>query len=487
MIFLSIKRSLKAEKGYRGGLVDQFLDKVKDSDLIGIGLMTNTYYQARELTEAIRRANIKTPIIWGGVHPTVAPDSCIDTADMLCVGEGEWPMVDLADAMQRNTDYTTIPNLWVRRNGQVIKNDVRPLFENLDELPFPDYQIEQNHFVAHKGQIVPARPGNLHGTLLRYRLLTTRGCPYNCAFCCNSVWIKLYKGKGHWVRKRSVPNIIAELEQIKNRFPTVNSIGITDDTFFIREEEEFEQFAKLYNERIGFPFDAYTHPASLSRRKLDILQGCGCALIKMGIQSGSQDTNYTIFNRRVPNETVINAMRLLEEFPTITKEYHYIVDNPFEPEKNVKETLHFAAENHRGRYRVEIFPLALFPGSALYYRAKQEGILKDEQEQVQIYERAYTGKAKRRFDLLGYQVMLLRVVVYLRSHWVPSKVLHRFIDFMLARPVRFCLDRRWFKLSAVWVYLVGRHIRKTLYQIFVRPFRKYRRRYMLERMPPSAH
>lgn len=477
MIFLSIKRPSGSSTDYQQALTEQFVDKVSESDLIGIGLMTNSYYQARALTEAIHNANIKAPVIWGGVHPTVAPDSCIDIADMVCVGEGEWPMADLARAIEQGRDYTGIENLWIRRNGKIIKNEVRALFENLDELPPPDYEIDNDHFVAYKGGIVPARPENLRGTLIRYRLLTTRGCPYACAFCCNSTWLRVYRGKGQWVRKRSVENVIAELEQIKNRFPTVNSVGIVDDTFFVRDEDEIEEFARQYRQRIGWPFDAYTHPAMLTERKIAILQECGCALIKMGIQSGSPDTSYNIFKRRVPEQTVVNAIRMLDRFPRITKEYHYIVNNPFEPEKNITETIHFAAEHHRGRCRVEIFPLALFPGSELYRRAKEEGILKEHEEQDLIYKQVYTSKAKHRFDWLGYQVLLLRAVLRLRRWYVPSPIVHRFVDFMLTGPIRFCLDRRWFMLTAVAGYLVTRRIRKTFYQLFIRPFRKYRRDY----------
>jgi len=478
MIFLTAKRSERAERGYGPGLIDQFLEKVSDSDLIGVSLMTNTYYQAQELTEAIKAAGIKTPVVWGGVHPTVSPEGCIEFADIVCVGEGEWPMVDLADALQSGRDYTNIKNLWVKHNGKVIKNEIRPLFDNLDELPAPDYQIEQDHYVVRKNEIVPAKPSNMRGTLVRYRLLTTRGCPYNCAFCCNSSWLRIYRGKGKWVRQRSVANVISELEQIKQRFATVNSVGIVDDTFFIRDESEFEEFAALYSRRIGWPFDAYTHPATLTQRKMEILHECGCALVKMGIQSGCEHTNYNIFNRRVPNERVVEAMRTLDRFPNLQKEYHYIVSNPFESDENLAETVHFAAEHHRGSFRVVIFPLALFPGSELYRRAREEGILKNEQRE--IYERVLTGRAKRRFDRLGYHTMLLYAVIGLRRWRIPSAVLHRFVDFMLFRPVRFCLDRKWFKLSVLACYLVGRTIRKTVDQVFFRPFRKYRRRYLLE-------
>ncbi|NLE30211.1 MAG: B12-binding domain-containing radical SAM protein [Phycisphaerae bacterium] len=475
LILMTAKRNKKAATTYPQTIIDQFIPLVRDSQLIGLSLMTNTYYHARELTLAIKNAGITAPVVWGGVHPTVAPDTCIDHTDIVCIGEGEGPMVDLAHAVETNQDYTHIPNLWVKTPTGLVKNDVRPLLEDLDQLPFPDYDLQAGHYVVHKDKIVPATPKNMRNTLIRYRLLTTRGCPYACAFCCNSSWIKIYRGKGPWVRKRSIENVIAELESIKNRFPSVNSMTISDDTFFVRDEKEFEKFAELYKSKIGWPFEINTHPATINEQKIKILQACGCSIVKMGIQSGSQKTNYEIFNRRVPNQTVVQAMGTLNQFSSIQKEYHYIVNNPFEPESQFTETLHFAAEHHADNSKFLIFPLALFPGSQLHQRAAEEGIISP--NQTEIFERVFAGKAKRRFDKLGYNTMLLQAVVNLRTKKIPSKLLHGFIDFMLATPVRFCLDTKPFKLAIVGIYLFGRSINKTLYQLFVRPFRKKQPRY----------
>jgi radical SAM superfamily enzyme YgiQ (UPF0313 family) len=483
LIFMTVKRTDKASTHYPQELIDQFVGKIRGSGLIGLSLMTNTYYQAVELTRAIKNAGIEAPVIWGGVHPTVAPETCIDDADILCVGEGEGPMADLAEAIEKGQDYSGIANLWVKINGEVVKNEVRPLLEDLDALPFPDFDLENGHFVVHKGQIVPATAKNMRNTLIRYRLLTTRGCPYACAFCCNSSWIKIYKGKGPWVRQRSVENVIAELEAIKAKFPSVNSMTISDDIFFVRDEEDFEKFAELYRSNIDWPFEINTHPATINKRKIEILQSCGCAIVKMGIQSGSQKTNYDVFNRRVPNETTIQAINALNEFPKIQKEYHYIINNLFENEKQVVETLHFAAEHHWKNGKAVIFPLALFPGSQLHRRATEEGLIDGDQRE--IYDRVYAGKAKRRFDRLGYLPMLLQAVIGLRQKKIPSKSVHRFIDVMLSNPVRFCCDTQWFKLSVVGAYLVNRSIRKTLYQAFVRPFRKHKPKYDIGSVLPA--
>ena len=91
---------------------------------------------------------------------------------------------------------------------------------------------------------------------------------------------------------------------------------------------------------------------------------------------------------------------------------------------------------------------------------------------MEIYEKAYTSTAKRRFDLLGYDVMLLRAVTDLRRYYVPKTLVRWFIDCMLSRPVRWCLDRGVSLRMAAVTYLAGRKINRLLSQVFVRPFRR---------------
>ncbi|UCD30334.1 MAG: cobalamin B12-binding domain-containing protein, partial [Planctomycetota bacterium] len=90
-IFMSSKRDT-AEADFPAGALEDFIDRCRDADLIGLSLMTNTYHRACYLTEALRESGNKVPIIWGGVHPTVSPDESLEVADMVCVGEGEEPM-----------------------------------------------------------------------------------------------------------------------------------------------------------------------------------------------------------------------------------------------------------------------------------------------------------------------------------------------------------------------------------------------------------
>jgi len=473
VLFMSSKRDT-AKVDYSPALVEDFVARVRERDLIGISLITNTFNRACVLTERIRQAGIRAPVIWGGTHPTVAPDESLEVADIICVGEGEKPLLELVETLERGKDPRQIASLGFRADGpfgnrQTIRNPVRALDEDLDRLPFPDYELE-THWVADKDRLVPARPENLRGTLERLRVETTRGCPYHCTFCNNAVWLNLYRGKGRWVRTRSADNIIAEIRQALACFPTIRAVNFVDDLFFVRSAEAIAEFARKYEQHVNLPLELDAFPNTISEAKLRALSRLPIELISMGIQSGSADTLRNIYRRPTPLSRIIAAMELLRRY-RIRTEYHYIVCNPYEPEENVVETLRFAAAHHNQRSVLRIFPLMLYPGTPLYDRARADGLIGKRHEVA--YEIMYTPRLE--FAKQDYLAVWLRIILYLRNVGLPAWPAQRLVDFATHPLVRRCLDRRWLAPLVGGTYLLGRKlVRNLLYQPFVRPLKRLR-------------
>lgn len=108
----------------------------KKPDLIGFSLMSSHWRRAVSIHEAIRKI-CKAPVIWGGIHPTLAPEECLDYADMVCIGEGEKPMSALVKAMSAGESFMSIPGIWVRTaKGEIIRNPPADREDNLSDLPF---------------------------------------------------------------------------------------------------------------------------------------------------------------------------------------------------------------------------------------------------------------------------------------------------------------------------------------------------------------
>jgi len=161
---------------------------------------------------------LNVPVLLGGPHPTFFPEIIEElVVDIVCVGEGEYAVLDLLNAIDSHQDITKIDNLIVKTGNEIHKNSVRGLFEDLDSLPFMDRDC-YNKYHSIKDDTT------LH-------VLTERGCPYNCTYCYNAELHKIYKGKGKYVRQRTPVKAIEEIKGLIQLYPQANVVRLYDDNF----------------------------------------------------------------------------------------------------------------------------------------------------------------------------------------------------------------------------------------------------------------
>jgi radical SAM superfamily enzyme YgiQ (UPF0313 family) len=209
----------------RGGFLFAYSEKVlyqvaeltRDSDLIGISLMSNYFVSAIQITQHLRHS-IDAPIIWGGVHPTVRPEECLAYADLICMGEGEDALLELVLQLRKGDGSKGIRNIWYKENGEIVRTPLRHLSTELDEIPYPDYDLNAE-FLLVQGDIRPLTRELFLLELeqyssrfgIAYHTLISRGCYYKCTYCVNNAMKNIY-GKEWKVRRRSVDNFIGEAE-----------------------------------------------------------------------------------------------------------------------------------------------------------------------------------------------------------------------------------------------------------------------------------
>ena len=174
--------------------------------IVAISLLSPYVLIAKRLTELVKKHS-DAIVVWGGVGPTITPDEHIKLTDIICIGEGERSFEELIIAVRDQKNYSNIKNLWINDQGKITKNPQGPLIQELDTLPFAEYGNKNMYFIE-QNKLSREDPELDHNILY---LQSTRGCPYSCSFCVETMYHDIYKGLGKFVRRRSVDSIIEEV------------------------------------------------------------------------------------------------------------------------------------------------------------------------------------------------------------------------------------------------------------------------------------
>lgn len=372
--------SIPSEKEYQ--LLIDLLKRLKPN-FVGISLRSSFFKMASSITKRVKK-ELSLPVIWGGTHPTVAPEESINVADMICVGEGEYPLLELAGRFSESQEYADIKNMWIRRNGRIIKNELRPLIQDLDSLPFPDYSDKDKYFIENEDMVM-IDPGL---RTYNFNIMASRGCPYHCAYCCNSVFNAIYDGKGPKIRRRSVENVMEEILSLKNNFPNLRRIDFIDEVF-AWDKEWTAAFVKRYKQEVNLPFQCAQHPNMVDRDILTMLKNAGLERVEVGVQSGSERLRKEIFERPVSDRKLLQTSQFLKQ-KGIVPFYDFIVDNPFETEKDKMQGLKFLLKFFRP-FHLHVFSLLYFPNTVITKRALSANL---------ISEKQIEGNTEKEFNLM---------------------------------------------------------------------------------------
>lgn len=374
--------------------IEALLKELERLEPILVGLsVRSTYYQlAARVSDRIRE-RVKTFVMWGGVHVTISPENCLDHADAICIGEGEEATLELAAALAGGKPVEQIRNLWLRRNGETIKNEQRPLIADLDSLPFIDFLNE--HKILIESETIGPPPA--HGERLNYWTMTSRGCPYSCTYCCNNVLRDIYAGKGAYVRRRSVEHVMDELLKARRDFPELKFLSFEDDVFTF-DVKWLRAFTPRYKNEIGIPFFCYCHPKAVSDEMISLLKEAGAVSMTMGIQSGSEPVRRRYFMRNDTNEEIVRAAGILGKFG-IHCSYDVIMDNPLEGEDDRRATLDLLLRLPRP-FELHTHSLTHFPATNLTQMLLERGMIKAEdiEDRKQMSYRRWTPSLDLRRD-----------------------------------------------------------------------------------------
>jgi radical SAM superfamily enzyme YgiQ (UPF0313 family) len=301
-----------------------------------------------------------TRVLLGAYHPTFFPDILRHEAvDIICRGEAELAVLDLADRIDDDAMLFTTRNCSFKKDGEILQNEMRPLIADLDELPFPDRTLYRNKYPWMRQT--------------RAHFIGGRGCPYRCSFCFNHAYRKLYRGKGPALRRRRTGRVIDEICQAREEFG-IRIVFMQDDTLIVDRDWTI-RFAQEYGERVSLPFACMIRADLVDAELIQALAEAGCRSAFFGVETGSEELRNSILHKQVSDEAIRRTGALLHE--------HGIRFRTFNMLNLPRETLEDAFRTIQLNQEIGTdYPWCAlyhpYPGTELAQIAKEEGLLSSE-------------------------------------------------------------------------------------------------------------
>jgi len=447
--------SVLEQKGIRFNLIrvlkpideKELIEKVKETspDIIGYSSISPMFKYVKQWAPLIKK-EVAAFSICGGVHPTLDPDGTLSTdgLDAICIGEGEDALVELCSKMSKGKPFLDTKSIWFKKNREVIRNPVRPLPGNLDHLPFPNLEI----FDYANSFYYQNRLGNLK---------ISRGCIFNCYYCCNHILKRTYPNPKNYVRHYSVEGALQYIHTFLNKYPDVNVVSFTDDVLTL-DNDWLEEFVERYKKEIGLPFSCRDRIELLTVKKLEILRYGGCYRVIIGIESGNRDIRYNILNRKMSNDLINQTLENCNKLGIKVQTYN-MFGLPTETMNKALETIKINASPYIDRPMSFIF----YPyiATELYNMCLKERLMSDRElesyREDTILNLKSIKKSQVRF-LHFYFLKLVNLYKYLSN----KPKLRSVVDRILCSP----LFPNWLFLLAHKLYT---HIDRYR---FVRKFKK---------------
>jgi anaerobic magnesium-protoporphyrin IX monomethyl ester cyclase len=343
------------------GIVDEH---VRDFEP-GLICFTSVYTEFAFLSRVAARVKRSHPEIFllaGGPHASLNPDDCLKSAfDGVCVGEGEYPTLELVEKLENGRSPTGIPNLYIKRGENIERNPTRPFVQDLDELPFPDREMW-----------IPwvANP------LSRPSVLVGRGCPFQCTYCCNHTLGRLSEGK--YVRLRSPQNIVDELLGIKSAFPYLCEAYLEVETLGVNLEWALELCSLLERMNSGFEIpikfgsNLRVTPNAGYEELFAAFKRSNFRFINIGLESGSERLRRDVLKRNYSNQDIISAVQTARRHGLEVGMYN-LIGIPGETKKDFRETIRVTRTCRPNWFLLSVF--FPYPGTELHDTCLELGLL----------------------------------------------------------------------------------------------------------------
>ena len=329
--------------------LSQVFDAISNTDpeFIGISVMTGPQIQyALKICESIKKEFKNIKIVWGGVHATILPTQTLQNkfVDFVVRGEGEKVYYELVSGK----NVSQIKSLSFKKGNKIFHNPNANILTNseINELKIPWNLINHKHYI---------RNGNLN-------LITSRGCPFKCAFCYNTLFNSVWRG---WTAEKC----IQELDKCLDL--GAKKITFYDDYFFANSKRIKDLFVFFKEQDIRWKAELRVNRLDYSLAKE--AKNHGCIQMYFGAESGSQRV-LNILNKNISIKEIIQSAKITKDVG-LSADYSWMIGIPSETKTDIKKTITLIKIikkiNPESEFSIKIlFP---YPKTEIHDLAKQYG------------------------------------------------------------------------------------------------------------------
>ncbi len=320
--------------------------------VIGFSIKTATVKPALLLSAAIKKVYKNALHIAGGPHISLDYENFLQENPEIAyafLGEADLSLVEFINKLSKKEELSVVPGL-AFRNASGITANAPKIVELLDELPFPEYEVIDT--------FTPAG--------FRYPLITSRGCPYNCTYCCVGV-VSTKK----W-RSRSVAGIMNELATAKQNY-NITQFEVLDDNFTLKLDRAKDLCRELIAGKMRLEW--YCHNG-IRADKLDpelakLMKKAGCTSVALGIESGNERV-FDSIKKGEKLSDIVKAVKLIKKAGMRAVGY-FIIGLPGDTLAGIKSTIAFQRSLELDNYVYGI--LTPYPRTEVWELVKKEGTI----------------------------------------------------------------------------------------------------------------
>ncbi|MFH1460319.1 MAG: radical SAM protein [Candidatus Omnitrophota bacterium] len=338
--------------------------KKENPAIVGLSAMTYNAGLMLEVANKIKQTLPDVKLIVGGAHATIHYDSLAlePSIDLVAVGETEGTIENIVKVLLNNGNLSQIKGIAFAREGKVIFTGSPAFMENLDSLPYPAFDL------LDLKKYFKTRNMSTLGPLRYLPIFTSRGCPYQCAYC-HHVFGKKFRG-------RSPDNVIDEIKYMQKNF-NIHQFLIYDDTFNFERKRMHEILDSIVEQKlnISFSFPNALRGDILNEEDVKKLKAAGVNLVTVAVETASARIQKLI-KKNLDLKKIVESINLLNKYKILIQAF-FMLGFPTETEEEVKMTIDFAVKSQL--HLANFFIVVPFERTGLWDLAKKYSKLPAEQ------------------------------------------------------------------------------------------------------------